>query len=789
MTRLAAVSLLSAAAIGLEILLMRMFSIEQWHHFAYLIISIALLGYGASGTFLCFARKRLLARFPAAFAALAGLFGITAPASFALAALVPLNTLEIVWDGTQQLYLLAVYGLLATPFFFAASAIGLTLARGEVFRVYMSDLVGAGLGAFAIIAALFVLTPARALLAIGALGFLAAALGSWDRSLRRPVTAVLVLAALVLPAVWPLGWAVPHPSPYKELSLALRIPGTQVIAELSSPLGLLSVVRSPTVPFRHAPGLSLAADATPPEQLGVFTDGGAMTAITRYDGNPGPIAYLDYQSAALPYHLLESPRVLILGAGGGADVLLSRLHGARTIDAVELNPQMVDLVQSDFAEFAGGIYTSPGTRVHVAEARSFVAATDRRFDLIQVALLDSFSAAAAGMHALNENTLYTVEAFQGYLERLAPGGILAITRWLKLPPRDSLKLFATAIEALERRGIEDPGRRLVLIRSWRTTTLLVRNGAFAAEDMARVRVFLRDRSFDAAFLPGMEDWEANRYNVLDEPYLFEGARALLGPGRERFLEDYKYDVAPATDDRPYFFHFLKWRGLAEALSMGGGGLALVEWGYLILLAALVQGAAASAVLILLPLAARRLGKPGLDVAVYFLGLGFAFLFIEIAFIQKFVLFLGHPLYAVAVVLSAFLVSAGLGSGFAPRLERRHGGGAIPIAVTGIGAVAALYLVGLPPLLGWLAPLPQAFKVAAALGLVAPLGFFMGMPFPLGLARVQARSPDLVPWAWGINGCASVISAVLATLLAVHLGFTVVVILAVGLYITAALAFR
>ena len=785
MTRLAAVFLLSAAAIALEILLMRMFSIEQWHHFAYMIISVALLGYGASGTFLCFARERLLARFPAAFAALAGLFGISAPAAFAIAARVPLNTLEIVWDGTQQLYQLAVSGLLATPFFFAASAIGLTLARGDVFRVYLSDLVGAGLGAFAIVAALFALTPADAMLAIGSLGFLAAALGSWDRSVRRPVAAVLVLAALVLP----LGWVVPKPSPYKELSLALRVPGTRVIAELSSPLGRLTVARSPTVPFRHAPGLSLAARAVPPEQLGVFTDGGAMTAITRYDGNPGPIAYLDFQSAALPYHLLESPSVLILGAGGGADVLLSRLHGARAIDAVELNPQMVDLVRGDFAEFAGGIYASPGTSVHAAEGRSFVASTDLRFELIQVALLDSFSAAAAGMHALNENTLYTVEAFQGYLDRLAPGGILAITRWLKLPPRDSLKLFATAIEALERRGIEDPGQRLVLIRSWRTTTLLVRNRAFAADDIARVRVFLRDRSFDAAFLPGMGDGEANRYNVLDEPYLFEGARALLGPDRDRFLEDYKYDVVPATDDRPYFFHFLKWRGLAEALSKGGGGLALVEWGYLILLAALVQATAASAVLIVLPLAARRLEKPGLGVAIYFFGLGLAFLFIEIAFIQKFVLFLGHPLYAVAVVLSAFLVSAGLGSGFAPRLERWYGNGAIPIAVTGIGAVAVLYLAGLPPLLGWLAPLPQAFKVAAALGLVAPLGFFMGMPFPLGLARIQARSPDLVPWAWGINGCASVISAVLATVVAVHLGFTAVVALAVALYITAALAFR
>ena len=800
MALLWAVTLLSAAALAFEILLMRLFSVAQWHHFAYMIISVALLGYGASGTVLTVFRNRLQGRFSVVFTAGAVLFSLTAPASFALAGLVPLNTLEIVWDRGQLVYLLAVYLLLAVPFFCAGTAIGLALSRpgARIGLVYRSDLIGAAAGAAGIVGFLFVLEPAACLPLIGSLGLTAAALGWWHGMAGRALPLALLAAAVTGPALWPLDWLTPRPSPYKGLSLALTVPGAGVIAERSGPLGWLAVVESPTIPFRHAPGLSLAASAEPPPQLGVFTDGGGMTAITRFDGDIGPLAYLDQQSAAVAYHLSEAPRVLVLGAGGGADVLLALFHRARSVDAVEVNPQMVDLVRRDFADFAGGVYGAPGVAVHVAEARSFVTATDKRFDLIQVALLDSFSTAASGLHALDESTLYTVEAFGTYLEKLAPGGVLAITRWLKLPPRDSLKLFATAIEALARRGVADPAGRLALIRSWKTSTMLVRNGPFTPQDIAAVRRFCRERSFDIAFVPGMAAAEANRYNVLEDPYMFEGAAALLGGQRERFLRDYKFDVAPATDDRPYFFHFLKPGGLIELLGQPRA-LQLVEWGYLILWATLAQAALASAVLVLVPLAALRGRPPGSApprrrwrVVVYFLALGLAFLFIEIAFIQRFVLFLGHPLYAVAVVLASFLFFAGLGSGYAPRLARRLGEvpeRAIMLAVAGIVAVGVLYLVGLPALFDGLRSWPGALKVAVAVPLLGPLGFLMGMPFPLGLARTAAVSPELVPWAWGINGCASVLSALVATVLAIHLGFTVVVILALGLYGLAALAFR
>jgi spermidine synthase len=787
-----AVTFLSAAALAFEVLLMRLFSIEQWHHFAYMIISIALLGYGASGTALSFLQERLRGRFPQAFTAFAALFGVSAPACFALSRQVPLNSLEIVWDGTQQLLLLLDFVVLAVPFFFAAMAIGLALARRRerIGIVYRSDLIGAGAGAMGIVLALYFFSPATCLKLIAGMGLFAAGLGARDLVFPRTVPTALFAAAVALPMLLPAQWVTPQPSPYKGLGLALDVPGGAIIAERSSPLGQLTVVESPTVPLRHAPGLSLNATVEPPLQLGVFTDGGAMTAITRFDGRPETISYLDFQPNALPYHLLERPRTLILGAGGGSEVLLARLHGARTIDAVEVNPQMVDLVRRDFADFAGNILSAEGVRVHVAEARSFVSASRERYDLVQVALLDSFSAASAGLYALDESTLYTVEALETYLRRLAPGGLLAITRWLKLPPRDNLKILATAREALDRLDVTNAKRRLALIRGWRTATVLVKNGPLTAADIAAIRTFCRDRSFDVAYYPGMPASEANRYNILDRAYLFDGAAALLGPERRRFLREYKFDVSPSTDDRPYFFHFLKWNGLRELVGMrGGSGLPLVEWGYLILLATLVQACVVSVVLVLLPLIALRRGRAGgrSRVFVFFLALGLAFLFIEIASIQRFVLFLGHPVHAVAVVLSGFLMFAGIGSGYVQRVGVvAHR--AIPAAAAGIAAMIVFHLFGLPPLLEWLLPWPEPVKVAATLLFIAPLAFCMGVPFPLGLARIAGETPELVPWAWGINGCASVLSAVLATILAIHHGFSVVMVIALALYAVAAAVF-
>lgn len=796
---LVSIFLISTAALAYEILLMRLLSIIQWHPFAYMIISLALLGYGASGTFLALAKRWWQPRFVEVYVASALLFGVSMVVCFALAQRIPFNALEVMWDPTQYLYLLLIYLLLFVPFFFAASCIGLAFIqyRARISRIYLSDLLGAGSGALGVILLLFVLRPEISALVLAGVALLAAAVANFCYYPQLPRWSLvgIVAVAVVLFAV-SSDWLGLRISPYKGLNQALQVMGTRILSAQSNPLGLLTVVDSPTIPFRYAPGMSLNSKHEPPPQLAIFTDGDSLSVITRYDGSRKGLAYLDATSSALPYYLLQRPHVLVLGAGGGADVLLARYHQAEQIDAVELNPLVVDLVRQRHADYAGSLYDLPDVRVHIAEARGHVARSTKRYDLIQVALLDSFGAANAGVHALSESYVYTVEALQTYLAHLAPNGLLAITRWLKLPPRDSLKLFGTAIDALKRSGVTTPGRHLALIRSWNTTTLLVKNGGLTAADVVAIRDFCERRSFDVAYYPGMEPGEANRFNLLDEPFLFDGASALLSEARADFLERYKFYIEPATDDKPHFFHFFKWRSLPELLALPQGGQgALVEWGYLILVATIGQALIAGIALILVPLwisGHTWSFDAGVRMGSYFGALGFAFIFIEIAFIQKLILFLSHPLYAVAVVLSGFLLFAGFGSGFSAYLAQRLQGtnsSPVTVAVTGIVIISVIYVVLLPAVSPRLVALSDAAKIIAALGLIAPLGFCMGMPFPLGLAKVAARIPDFIPWAWGINGFASVVSAALATLLAIHFGFTVVVLLALMLYGLAALLVR
>ncbi len=546
-----------------------------------------------------------------------------------------------------------------------------------------------------------------------------------------------------------------QPSPYKELAQTLQIAGARVAAEVSSPLGVVTAVENPIVPFRHAPGLSLMASAEPPPQIALFTDGDGLTAINRFDGRWEPLAYLDFLTSALPYHLLEQPEVLILGAGGGTDILQALALGARTVDAVELNPQVVALVQERFGAFSGRPYSLPGVRLHIGEARGFVEASAARFDLIQVALLDAFSAAAAGLHGLAESYLYTVEALQAYLDHLRPGGLLAITRWVTLPPRDTLKLFATAVTALEAQGVADPGARLVMIRGWKTATLLVKNGPFTPAEIAAVEAFCAARAFDPVWYPGMPPAAANRYNILDRPYFYEGAAALLSDQRADFVERYKFTLRPATDDRPYFFHFFRWDALPEILALKNrGGLSLLEWGYPVVIATLAQALIAGFALTILPLwlFLRREPAPGSNaggVVLYFTVLGLAFMFVEIAFIQKFILFLSHPVYAVAVVLTAFLLFAGLGSRLAGRFQAvGRSRQAVGLAAAVITGLALLYVLVLPPVFRHLMGLADEIKIGLSVLLIAPLACAMGIPFPLGLSRLAERNSG--PGAVGVG---------------------------------------
>jgi spermidine synthase len=786
--------LVSTAAISYEILLMRMLSIVQWHHFAYMIISLALLGYGASGTFIAVCKRWLEPRFELAFSISALLFAVTMVECFVLGQRVPFNALEIVWNPRQFLNLGLIYLVYFVPFFFAACCNGLafTCRRSYISRIYFFDLLGAGLGAVLIIGTLFLLSPQNALLMLAMLALIASALVGYASTVQKPLIAVQVVFAITILFGPSQDWLGLRMSEYKSLNQTMQVIDTGVLTTSSSPLGLVTVVESPSVPFRHAPGLSINTAYAVPEQLAVFTDGDGMSVITRFDGDLDKIAYIGDVTAALPYTLLDAPHVLILGAGTGADVLLALYEGAERIDAVELNPQITKLVTEDYADFAGHLYDDERVTIHTGEARGFVTRSKEQYDLIQVALLDSFAASGSGVQALNESYLYTVEAIQEYLKHTAPGGILAITRWLKLPPRDNLKLVATVLDTLRKMGVAEPERQIAMIRSWNTSTLLVRNGEFSADDLAVIREFARSHSFDTAFYPSMPASAANRFNLLEQPFLYDGITALLSDEANDFIGRYKFHIEPATDNKPYFFHFFKWSALPEVMSLRKrGGAGLIEWGYLILIATVVQAAVAGAVLILLPLSGIERSWPrdtGTRMGWYFFLLGLAFLFVEIAFIQKFILFLSHPLYSVAVVLSGFLIFAGLGSAYSPRLTQRVeqlDRAPVSVAVTGIVIITLLYIALLPLLFSLLVGLADGVKMALSVLLIAPLAFCMGMPFPIGLKRLADNAPDFIPWAWGINGFASVMSAALATLLAIEFGFTVVVLLALGLYASAA----
>jgi spermidine synthase len=498
---LIAISLLSACMLSYEVLLTRLFSIVLWHHFAYMIISAAMLGYGASGTALALLKEKIASHFSAVYITAVAGMAFLMPAAFLLAQQIPYNPLELLWDKTQPGKLLAIYLLMMLPFFCGGLSIGLIWWRfgQEAGRIYAFDILGAGAGSLGVVGVLFLVPPQRFLILLTAFALLAAAIAIIElRMKQRWLTGAFIGLALLMAVLPSEGWLHVHPSPYKDLSQTLRIAGAHVVDEQSSPLGQITIVENTRIPFRHAPGMSLNSTDEPVPQLAIFVDGDGPSVVTQFDGNLAPLAYLDQLTSALPYHVLETshirPRILVLGAGAGADVLQALYHNAGVVDAVELDRNVIDLVRKRFHEFAGDLYARPDVHVHEAEARGFANSTDKRFDLIQVALLDSFGVASAGLYGLSESYLYTVEGIETYLNRLAPHGILAVTRWLSLPPRDTLKLFATAVAALESEGVSNPSQRLVMIRGWKTVTLLVKNSDFTAVEIEAVRKFTHERS-------------------------------------------------------------------------------------------------------------------------------------------------------------------------------------------------------------------------------------------------------------------------------------------------------
>ncbi len=784
-----AVFLISAVGIAYQVTLMRVFSIGQWHHFAYMIISIAMLGFGASGTILTLIRARLAGRERQAFYLSLVLLALSLPLCYVWSQRIPFETFHLVTQGDQFGYLLGLYAVLAVPFFLVSTCITLALflVPRRVGRVYFTDLLGSGLGAATVVGLLFLFPPEQLPYLLSVPLFLLAGWIGLGMGRRWKFLFALCLGAALF-WVGVRGLAPIRVSEYKALSYTLQFPDAEVVADAQSPLSQVKVVRSRQI--RETPGqlgnYPFAQLGALPEQVGLFFDAGSISVVNRYDDDPDTFAFMEYVTPALAYQVVTDPRVLVIGAGGGSDVWMALRHGAQEVTAVEVDPSVFRLIETELKEFSGDLYGRDDIKPVTAEGRGFLQSQGEQYDVIQIALLDAFTAAASGVYALSESYIYTREAVELYLEHLEPDGVLAITRWLKTPARDAIKMFATLVEAAEAAGIDDPGAHIAFIRSWNAGTLLLSRSPWTEEQVSAMRSFSESRGFDMAWLPGLAPDEVNRFTLLEEPIYYESARAILSADRDGFYENYLFDVRPATDDRPYFFQFFKWDTLRVLMrDMGFEWVPFIEWGYIALLGTIVQGAVASAIFILLPLItlARRTETRGARrwVVLYFMALGLAFMFLEIAFIQKFMLFLTYPIYAVAVVLTAFLVFSGCGSFFADRWR----GDRFPLvaaAVGGIVGLTILFTLVLPPLFSAWAGWPDWARVGVSFVLIAPLAFCMGVPFPSGLQLVSDRYSAMVPWAWGINGFASVMGASLATFTAIHFGFRVLVWTAAAVYI-------
>ncbi len=793
---LLSIFILSASALAYEVLLIRLFSIVHWHHFAFMVISIALLGYGVSGSLITVFRHWLLNNYDRIFIANILLFGISSIACFIVVQQLPFNTLEILWDSSQWQRLLLSYLLLTLPFFFVANAIALTIIRfhQKIPLVYGFDLIGAGIGALLIMALLQFFSADAVLRLLAIIGITAGffALANFSNK-EKQLTVSLLLLCLIAVFLLPQKWLDLRQSEYKGLAQTLLMKDASLLFSHSSPVSQTDVVRSPFIPFRNAPGLSLQSPAAPPEQLAVFRDGDEMTTIDHVT-DKSSLEYYDYMSSALPYHVHRSAKnTLVLASATGAQILQAHLHEIAKIDAAEPDRQLSRLITEQYADYYGWQKLEDKVTIHTISARGF-AASENNYDLVIMGPSGASAGGSAGVYALSASYDYTVEALQSYLKLLAPEGLLSITLWTSTPARGNLKLFATAVAAMKKSGIDKPENNIAWIRSWNTATLLLKNTALTAEEINRVRDFSLSRSFDLAWLPGISKQEVNRFQLLQEPVFYLAAQSLLQSPDDSFIPQYKYDIQVATDNRPYFDNYFRWSSLEELLSLPGqAGISMIGVGYPSLLVTLVQATIAAFILILLPLFFLKKDNKEVtgqrkNIIFYFLAIGLAFLFIELAFIQKFTMILSQPLYAVAVALSAFLIFSGLGSLYVQHRMKMASMSIIPIllrrAVIQIGLIVIVYIVILPLISGTIMALPETARIISAFILAAPLAFVMGMPFPLGLATLQETSPGLIPWAWGINGCASVLSAILAVLLAIEIGFNGVMLCAVGLYFIA-----
>jgi spermidine synthase len=753
----AAVGLTTLSTLVVELALTRIFSVVFYYHFAFLAISIALFGLGAGGVF-----SYLVARWRGLFYAKLGALAAVN------AVLVPVSLWFVLSRRGDLGYstIALVYFMSALPFFTAGTTLSLVIGETieRVDRVYFADLSGAAAGCLLLIPLLDNLGGPNTLLVAAALYAGSAVLWYTLAGMRKLRAAAAVLAAalaLLAPANSGLRWLDVRYAKGKELA------------------------NERFVRWNSFSRVALGREATS-GMPNIVIDADAATGIPNYDFsrlNEQERTDLLYQSPGLAYLLRPAAKTLVIGAGGGWDIARALASGSRDVTGVEINPIIATTIMRErFPGLSRRLYFRPEVKIAVEDGRSFVRRSAQKYDVIQMTLVDTWASTAAGAFALSENNLYTSDAFRDYLEHLTGDGVLVFTRWGLDPPRESLRLVSLARAALERLGVSDFPRHILAVRegtaqalaAWGATdTVFIGRRGFTAQDLARLRPALARRGFQVLYTP--EDPPSNAFG-----------RLILASDPEAFERQYRYDVSAVDDNRPFFFYTVQPRDVwdfvrhASRLSADFQVNKAVPLVFSLLLVTML----ATGVMLVLPRFVLGSRLPGDRHASrflwYFLAIGAGYILIQVALVQKFVLFLGHPTYALTVIIFSMLISSGLGSRFSPRIagasDRR-----LARVLAGVALLVAALAVVVSSLLGAAVGLPMGLKFLMSVLLIAPAGFLMGVPFPTGLRRLEKLHADSVRWAWALNAAASVLGSVAAVVLAIYFGLRETLLIGGAMY--------
>lgn len=779
-----AIFLVSLGVLVLQIALNRIFSFTLWYHFAYVSISLALLGFGASGSLIAaFPRLSSYRLGPAVgvYSALAALSTFLLLLTVGSVQLDPARLGQHAWElGRFALF----FGVVAAPFFFAGCAITLMLrAAGEaVDRLYFWDLVGAGLGCALVVPALNILEAPAVVGLVAVLFALAGLIAAASRpGAVRNLCGVFVGGSLIGTALLP-GQLDFRASPDKQIS---AWEGATVYLSQWSAIFRTDMLGAAGGEMRLAGyaelGISPLYEGPVPPYRMIVHDGGAGAIMYLTTQGREGFSIFEHHVLTTPYVVSEKPDVLIIGVGGGADIVNGLTNDAESITGIELDPLTIELTTERYADVVAGIFDDPRVTIHEGEGRSFARSSEQQFDLVQLTGVDTLAALSSGAYILSENYLYTVEAYRDYFSRLRPGGVLSIGSIDHHPStpdaRHSVRFASVSYEALRRRGIANPHEHIAIIGTPGLISMfeiLTKIEPFSDEEISALEQFATENDFQPWYLPGRAQHQ--------QPAL---VAALEGDEdqRESYYRDTFLNLRATTDDRPFFFSFYKWRALLDHRKTLSGDHNLAT-GQIVLALIFLVSIVVSIAAILLPLAVRRGSLASIPnrwgYLGYFAALGIGFIFLEICFLQRFILFLGYPTYSLSVMLFSFLTAAGIGARLSGQIDGEPRV-VLPRLTAALTGVVVVYSLGLDSIFNTFLSSALPVRVGVTVLLCAPLGGVLGVFFPYGIRLTSRISADFVPWAWALNGCLTVVGSVAAIIIAMSHGFTVVSALAVAIY--------